>query len=73
MFKNIEEIEEYIEWETTLIVEEPERCCVCGRELLDEAGWNQYYLAEDYCDGKFCSEQCIKDYLIAYHLEEGDE
>lgn len=69
MFNSIEEINEYIEWEAVLIVDEPECCCMCHEPLKDEAGWDQYYLIEDFTFDKFCSENCVRQYLIENNLK----
>ena len=69
-FKNIQELNEYIEWEAMLIVYEPEYCHICNEPLKSKAGWDQYYLAEDYTHEKFCSEECLRQYLIGNFLEE---
>lgn len=68
-FKNMQELNEYIEWEAVLIVDEPECCYVCNEPLKDEAGWDQYYLAEDYIYEKFCSEECLRKFLVENYLE----
>ena len=71
MFKNIDELRKYIEWECPLIVNEPEVCFACGEILRDMEGYDQYYLCEEFTLGKFCSEKCIEDYLIEQgYLEE---
>lgn len=69
MFNSIEEINEYIEWEAVLIIDEPECCCMCNEPLKDEAGWDQYYLIEDFTFDKFCSENCVRQYLIENNLK----
>ena len=70
-FKNMQELNEYIEWEAILIVDEPEYCHICNEPLKDEVGWDQYYLAEDYSyEKKFCSEECLRQFLVENYLEE---
>ena len=71
MFKTMNELKQYIEWECPLIVNEPERCCVCEKVLKDSEGYEQYYLCEEFTLDKFCSEKCIENYLIEQgYLEE---
>ena len=66
----MEELNEFIEWEAILIIDEPECCHICGEPLKDDMGWDQYYLAEDYTCDKFCSEECLRKFLIENYLEE---
>lgn len=73
MFKNIEELREYVEEECVLIVNEPDCCHLCGGILKDDYGYDQYYLCEDFPDEKFCSEECLVEYLISMGYLEKDE
>ena len=71
MFKNIEELRQYVEEECYIVAREPDRCYVCGNFLVDGEGYTHYHMCEDYPDEKFCSEECIVEYLISMgHLEE---
>jgi hypothetical protein len=42
---------------------------MCHEPLKDEAGWDQYYLIEDFTFDKFCSENCVRQYLIENNLK----
>lgn len=73
-FKTMEELEAYIEETSGGHVIEPLRCCVCGEYLVDSEGWTEYMTQEDYPDAEFCSEHCIKEFLISMdYLDEEEE
>ena len=65
MYKSREELEQYVDEECYIIVNEPESCHMCGELLVDNEGYDTYYLCEEYPDIKFCSKECIVEYLIS--------
>lgn len=65
MYKNREELERHVSEEYVSVCREPERCCVCNDFLVDAEGYTCFYMWEDYPDEKFCSEECIVEYLIS--------
>lgn len=74
MFKNMKELEEYIEYECNRITAEPERCYICGKFMVDKQGYTDYILVDEYApDDKFCSEECAKEFLIHKIGIKGDE
>lgn len=73
MFKSREELERHVSEEYFHVSQEPEKCYICGKYLVDQEGYIEYYGYEDYYDQKFCSENCIVDYLISMGYVEEDE
>lgn len=72
-FKTMEELEDYMEETVGHTVSEPERCHMCGDAMLDEDGYLDYYTQEDYYDLMFCSEHCVKEFLLSMGYLEEDE
>ena len=72
-FKTMEELEAYMEETVGSHIAEPERCHMCGDAMLDEEGYLSYYTQEDYYDLMFCSEHCVKEFLLSMGYLEEDE
>ena len=75
VFKSIEEIEEYVEWECSIIAHDIDGCYMCGKTFTpSKFGIIDYHLCDEYApDEKFCSANCIQEYLIDKYLVEEDE
>ena len=64
-FKNIKELNDYIENNCFIVKAESEGCYICGQVLHNMKGDIEYHLCEEYApDEKFCSEECIKEFLL---------
>jgi hypothetical protein len=72
-FKTMEELEDYMEETIVSDIAEPDRCHMCGDALHDEEGYLSYYTQEDFYDLLFCSEDCIKEFLLSMGYLEEDE
>lgn len=75
MFKSLEEVKEYVEDNTHTVTEWPEVCYVCGCRLADCDGELHYHVCDEHApDDKFCSEECIVDFLVnKIGIEESDK
>lgn len=65
MFKDINELRNCIEVESVNITKQHEDCYYCGGSLIDNCGFEEFILYEEYAPGyKFCSEYCLEQYLL---------
>lgn len=72
MFKNLEEIKEYIKMNKTFIIDEQHICVYCEGPMTDFNGSLEYFTLDlpDYTCEKFCCESCMIDYLKDNYMNE---
>lgn len=64
-FKDMEDLDNYIDENCGTVSAEPEQCYICGNYLVDSSLYSSYYVCDEYApDDKFCSTDCIKEFLI---------